>query len=362
MTTEDLYGMESGAMKKKKRRHRRPKPNPRLPTDFLALLCWDSWLPWPIDPKKTHVDKTSRKHKRSRKRTSHSGTSHRVQYWVQEVSSQVTPSEPPIPSTVPSLAPSTPPSHPVSSSPGPQQGAKAEEAEEAASNNGKNMVRGAPQSCNTNFSEKGGPKNNSVPVPLTLVEHNGLQIKWWSQTMGLAPDKKKWDLEVSSDAQHDMEVTRYLFVFVLHPSLTNNMLFGTQRTGLDVLLDRPRPNKWQQFWSKPYIFLAHFFYSLRQITHEPPANPISIVCISDTHNSQPRLPFGDVLIHAGDLTQSGSLGELKATIAWLNSQPHTHKIIVVGNHDILLDKGCGRRQESTAERQGLDWGGSMAET
>ncbi|PNP79668.1 hypothetical protein FNYG_07014 [Fusarium nygamai] len=102
------------------------------------------------------------------------------------------------------------------------------------------------------------------------------------------------------------------------------MLFGTQRTGLDVLLDRPRPNKWQQFWSKPYIFLAHFFYSLRQITHEPLANPISIVCISDTHNSQPRLPFGDVLIHAGDLTQSGSLGELKATIAWLNSQTHTH--------------------------------------
>ncbi|KAF5626465.1 uncharacterized protein FTJAE_9630 [Fusarium tjaetaba] len=137
VATEDLYGMESGAMKKKKRRRRRPKPNPRLPTDFLALLCWDSWLPWPIDSKKTHVDNTSRKHKRSRKRTSHPGTSHRVQSWVQEVSSQVTPSEPPIPSTVPSLAPSTPPSHPVSPSPGPQQGAKAEEAEEAASNNGR---------------------------------------------------------------------------------------------------------------------------------------------------------------------------------------------------------------------------------
>jgi predicted phosphodiesterase len=126
-----------------------------------------------------------------------------------------------------------------------------------------------------------------------------------------------------------------------------------------VLADRPRPNKWQQFRSKPYIFLAHFFYSLRQITQEPPANPISIVCISDTHNSQPRLPFGDVLIHAKDPTQSGPLGELKATIAWLNSQPHTHKIIVAGNHDILLDKGCDRREESTAERQGLDWGGCI---
>ncbi|SCO77618.1 uncharacterized protein FRV6_01830 [Fusarium oxysporum] len=79
--TEDLYGMESGANKKKKRCHHRPKPKPRLPTDFLALLCWDSWLPWPIDSKKTQIDKASRKHKRSRKRTSHSGTSHRVQSW-----------------------------------------------------------------------------------------------------------------------------------------------------------------------------------------------------------------------------------------------------------------------------------------
>ncbi|KAH7164362.1 hypothetical protein DER46DRAFT_332569 [Fusarium sp. MPI-SDFR-AT-0072] len=132
--TEGLYGMESGATKKKKRRHHRPKPKPRLATDVLALLCWDSWLPWPIDSKKTQINKTSRKHKRSRKRTSHSGTSHRVQSWVREVSSQVTPSVPPIPPTVASLAPSAAPSHPVSSSSGSQQEA---EAAEAASNNGR---------------------------------------------------------------------------------------------------------------------------------------------------------------------------------------------------------------------------------
>ncbi|KAG5809735.1 hypothetical protein H9Q74_001671 [Fusarium xylarioides] len=155
MATEDLYGMEPGATKKKKRRHHRPKPNPKLPTDLLALLCWDSWLPWPIDSKNAQIDKTSRKHKRSRKRTSHLGTSHRVQSWVREVSSQVTPSAPPIPPTVPSLAPPTPLSHPASPSSEPQQGA---EAEEPASNNGKHMVRGALTSCNANFSEEGGPK------------------------------------------------------------------------------------------------------------------------------------------------------------------------------------------------------------
>ena len=33
------------------------------------------------------------------------------------------------------------------------------------------------------------------------------------------------------------------------------------------------------------------------------------VCISDTHNQTLRLPKGDVLIHAGDLTNQGSFSE-----------------------------------------------------
>lgn len=34
------------------------------------------------------------------------------------------------------------------------------------------------------------------------------------------------------------------------------------------------------------------------------------VCISDTHNSTVKLPKGDVLIHAGDLTNQGSYSEV----------------------------------------------------
>ena len=34
------------------------------------------------------------------------------------------------------------------------------------------------------------------------------------------------------------------------------------------------------------------------------------VCVSDTHNSTPKLPTGDVLIHAGDLTNQGSYQEV----------------------------------------------------
>lgn len=35
-----------------------------------------------------------------------------------------------------------------------------------------------------------------------------------------------------------------------------------------------------------------------------------IVCISDTHNCTVKLPPGDVLIHAGDITNQGSYSEV----------------------------------------------------
>jgi hypothetical protein len=34
----------------------------------------------------------------------------------------------------------------------------------------------------------------------------------------------------------------------------------------------------------------------------PPDHPITVVCISDTHNTQPPIPYGDLLLHAGDLS------------------------------------------------------------
>lgn len=38
------------------------------------------------------------------------------------------------------------------------------------------------------------------------------------------------------------------------------------------------------------------------------------VCVSDTHNSTVKLPKGDVLIHAGDLTNQGSYSEVRTSI------------------------------------------------
>jgi 3',5'-cyclic AMP phosphodiesterase CpdA len=55
-----------------------------------------------------------------------------------------------------------------------------------------------------------------------------------------------------------------------------------------------------------------------------------IVCVSDTHNQTPSLPKGDVLIHAGDLTNQGSLSELKKTVAWLEKADFEVKIVIAG--------------------------------
>jgi predicted phosphodiesterase len=64
-----------------------------------------------------------------------------------------------------------------------------------------------------------------------------------------------------------------------------------------------------------------------------------IVCISDTHNQVPSLPKGDVLIHAGDLTNQGSLSELRKTIAWIEKADFEAKIVIAGWFHILNYKG-----------------------
>lgn len=63
-----------------------------------------------------------------------------------------------------------------------------------------------------------------------------------------------------------------------------------------------------------------------------------IVAVSDTHNSFPQLPAGDIFIHCGDLTLRGSLSELETVCGYIKSLPFKHKIVVPGNHDVCLDE------------------------
>ncbi|TDL25473.1 hypothetical protein BD410DRAFT_886723 [Rickenella mellea] len=80
---------------------------------------------------------------------------------------------------------------------------------------------------------------------------------------------------------------------------------------------------------------------------------VSVVCISDTHNSTPIVPPGDILIHAGDLTERGTPDELRSAVQWVASLPHPVKIVVAGNHDKSLDKKfCDRELLNHCE---IDW-------
>ncbi|KUL90451.1 hypothetical protein ZTR_00218 [Talaromyces verruculosus] len=67
-----------------------------------------------------------------------------------------------------------------------------------------------------------------------------------------------------------------------------------------------------------------------------------IVCVSDTHGYSPaesgfNLPSGDVLIHAGDLSNRGTRSELERTFRWIEEADYEVKIVVAGNHDVSLD-------------------------
>jgi hypothetical protein len=66
------------------------------------------------------------------------------------------------------------------------------------------------------------------------------------------------------------------------------------------------------------------------MSSHPPTRKTRIILISDTHNQTPKLPSGDVLIHAGDLTNQGSYSELKKTVDWLEKADFAAKIVVGG--------------------------------
>ena len=94
------------------------------------------------------------------------------------------------------------------------------------------------------------------------------------------------------------------------------------------------------------------FLSMRSISQNTPSLNMSesdniqkcvrIVFISDTHSKHcglGELPWGDVLIHAGDFTDKRPprVEEYKDFVDWFSAQPHRHKILISGNRDSLMD-------------------------
>ncbi|CAD8104471.1 unnamed protein product [Paramecium primaurelia] len=66
-------------------------------------------------------------------------------------------------------------------------------------------------------------------------------------------------------------------------------------------------------------------------------NPLTFVCISDTHSQYIDLPQGDVFIHCGDFSTHGEYFEVLQFIDWLKQLPFKYKVVIGGNHDIFLD-------------------------
>ena len=70
-----------------------------------------------------------------------------------------------------------------------------------------------------------------------------------------------------------------------------------------------------------------------------------ITLISDTHTKHDELsydpldlPGGDLLIHAGDIMNSGfKKQEIHEFCKWFEAQDYEHKIFIAGNHDIMFE-------------------------
>ncbi len=81
---------------------------------------------------------------------------------------------------------------------------------------------------------------------------------------------------------------------------------------------------------------------------------LRMVVISDTHGRHDgwRVPDGDVLVHAGDLTSHGTLAQVRAAADFLRALPHSHKVVIAGNHDFAFESA---NDEARAAFRGLTY-------
>ncbi|MDE6106775.1 MAG: metallophosphatase domain-containing protein [Bacteroidales bacterium] len=67
---------------------------------------------------------------------------------------------------------------------------------------------------------------------------------------------------------------------------------------------------------------------------------MKLLHLSDTHGLHRKLgalPKADILVHSGDFMSDGrNQEELSDFLRWLRDLPYAHKVIVSGNHDLLM--------------------------
>lgn len=121
------------------------------------------------------------------------------------------------------------------------------------------------------------------------------------------------------------------------------------------------PTRLERLLSAPLKYLISLLYRLSTRLRSAPkakSPAIKVVCISDTHSLKyDDVPDGDLLIHAGDLTNNGTIPEIQQALNWLASLPHKYKVIIAGNHDTFLDPRSRETLQEADKTGRLDWKG-----
>ena len=84
-----------------------------------------------------------------------------------------------------------------------------------------------------------------------------------------------------------------------------------------------------------------------------------LVLVSDTHEleSEIDLPYGDLLIHAGDFTMfSRRVSAIEEFNLWLEDLPHPVKLVGAGNHEFFLEADPRRKSLLTSATVLIDEG------
>lgn len=90
---------------------------------------------------------------------------------------------------------------------------------------------------------------------------------------------------------------------------------------------------------------------------------MEMVMLADTHgfHQQVKVPDGDILIFAGDVTMTGNRRALVKFADWANELPHKYKIAIAGNHDFCFKKYREESEEILAPIMYLEDEGVLVE-
>jgi predicted MPP superfamily phosphohydrolase len=83
-------------------------------------------------------------------------------------------------------------------------------------------------------------------------------------------------------------------------------------------------------------------------THSHSTRP-HILAFNPQCSFRPPFPKADVLLHTGDLTETGTIKENNLALQLLASIPAELKLVIAGNHDLTLDQAYYAAETSTAK-------------